>query len=59
MVIQNCLSWIAGSDYEIGEYIKSDRISISIRNVRSTNNVKETLANRPVHVAFILINHRM
>lgn len=42
----------AGSDYKIGEYIKSDRISISIRNVRSTNNVKETLANRPVHVAF-------
>jgi hypothetical protein len=42
----------AGKDYEIGEYIKNGRISISIKNVHSANDVKATLANRPVHVAF-------
>lgn len=42
----------AGKDYEIGEYIKQDRISISVRNVRSANDVKVALDSRPVHVAF-------
>ena len=42
----------AGKDYEIGEYIKADRISISIRNVRSVSQVKTALNARPVHVAF-------
>ncbi len=42
----------AGQDYEIGEYIKKDRISISIKNVKSAYDVKEALAIRPVHVAF-------
>lgn len=42
----------AGKDYEIGEYIKQDRISISVRNVRSANDVKVALDFRPVHVAF-------
>ena len=42
----------AGKDYEIGEYIKDDKISISIRNVCSANEVKDALGSRPVHVAF-------
>ena len=42
----------AGKDYEIGGYIKQDRISISVRNVRSANDVKAALDFRPVHVAF-------
>ena len=42
----------AGKDYEIGEYIKEDKISISIKNIRSANDVKEALVKRPVHVAF-------
>ena len=42
----------ACKDYEIGEYIKQDRISISVRNVRSANDVKAALDFRPVHVAF-------
>lgn len=42
----------AGKDYEIGEYIKQNRISISVRNVRSANDVKAALDFRPVHVAF-------
>ena len=42
----------SGKDYEIGEYIRNDRISISIRNVRSASDVKEALDSRPVHVAF-------
>lgn len=42
----------AGKDYEIGEYIKQDRISISVRNVHSANDVKAALDFRPVHVAF-------
>ncbi len=42
----------AGKDYEIGEFIKSERISISIREVHSANDVKEALKARPVHVAF-------
>lgn len=39
-------------DYEIGEYIRNERISISVSNVRSLAEVKESLTNRPVHVAF-------
>ncbi|MBR3362216.1 MAG: DNA translocase FtsK [Lachnospiraceae bacterium] len=42
----------AGKDYDIGEYIKEDRISITIKNVKSANEVKEKLDKRPVHVAF-------
>ena len=42
----------SGKDYEIGEYIKGDRISISIHNVKTPNDVKTALAERPVHVAF-------
>lgn len=42
----------SGKDYEIGEYIRNDRISISIRNVRSSSDVKGALDFRPVHVAF-------
>lgn len=39
-------------DYEIGEFIKKDRISISIKNVESAVEVKSELAKKPVHVAF-------
>lgn len=42
----------AGKDYKIGEYIKQDRISISIRNVHSASDVKTALDLRPVHIAF-------
>lgn len=42
----------AGKDYEIGEYIKSDRISISIHNVKTATDVKKELCVRPVHIAF-------
>lgn len=42
----------SGKDYEIGEYIRNSRISISIRNVRSASDVKVALDFRPVHVAF-------
>ena len=42
----------AGKDYEIGEYIKGDRISISIKNVKTANDIKMALKSRPVHVAF-------
>lgn len=42
----------AGKDYEIGEYIKEDKISISIKNVCSAYEVKTALDSRPVHVAF-------
>lgn len=42
----------SGRDYEIGEFIKKDRISISIKNVESANEVKEILREKPVHVAF-------
>lgn len=42
----------SGKDYEIGEYIRNDRISISIRNVKSSADVKAALDSRPVHVAF-------
>lgn len=42
----------SGKDYEIGEFIRQNRISISIRNVDSTSDVKDALAEKPVHVAF-------
>lgn len=42
----------SGKDYEIGEYIRNDRISISVRNVQSSSEVKAALDCRPVHVAF-------
>lgn len=42
----------SGKDYEIGEFIKKDKISISIKNVDSANEVKQLLSERPVHVAF-------
>jgi hypothetical protein len=42
----------SGNDYEIGDYIRKDRISISIRNVRSASDVKSALDSRPVHVCF-------
>lgn len=42
----------SGGDYEIGEHIRNDRISISVRNVRSSSDVKVALSSRPVHVAF-------
>lgn len=42
----------SGMDYQIGEYIKDDRISISIRNLSGPADVKRALHDRPVHVAF-------
>ncbi len=42
----------SGKDYEIGEYIRNDRISISIRNIQSSTGIKSALTHRPVHVAF-------
>lgn len=42
----------SGRDYEIGEFIKKDRISISIKNVESALEVKSELVEKPVHVAF-------
>ena len=42
----------SGGDHEIGEYIKEDRIAISIRNMSSAHDVKAALDDRPVHVAF-------
>ena len=40
------------SDYEVGEYIKSGKISISIQNFASSAEIKRVLDNRPVHLAF-------
>lgn len=42
----------SGKDYEIGEYIRENKIAISIRNFASANDVKAALAGKPVHVAF-------
>lgn len=42
----------SGKDYEVGEFIKKDRISISIKNVESALKVKSELAKKPVHIAF-------
>lgn len=42
----------SGKDYEIGEFIRKNKIAISIRNVESANEIKVALAEKPVHVAF-------
>lgn len=42
----------SGQDYEIGEFIRKNKIAISIRNVESASEVKTALAEKPVHVAF-------
>lgn len=42
----------SGKDYEIGEFIRQNKIAISIRNVESANEVKTALSEKPVHVAF-------
>lgn len=42
----------SGKDYEIGEFIRKGKISISIKNVESANQVKEILEAKPVHIAF-------
>lgn len=39
-------------DYEIGEYIRQNRIVISIHNVESAEDVRKALMKKPVHVAF-------
>ncbi len=40
------------SDYEVGEYIKSGKIVISIQNLASAAEIKKLLEERPVHLAF-------
>lgn len=42
----------SGKDYEIGEFIRQNKIAISIRNVESASEVKTALSQKPVHVAF-------
>ncbi len=42
----------SGNDYEIGEFIRNDQISISIHNCKDSTEVKTALESRPVHVAF-------
>ncbi|MGN8801325.1 FtsK/SpoIIIE domain-containing protein [Candidatus Merdisoma sp. HCP28S3_D10] len=42
----------SGKDYEIGEFIRQNKIAISIRNVESASEVKTALSEKPVHVAF-------
>ncbi|MCI3918739.1 hypothetical protein MO973_00630 [Paenibacillus sp. TRM 82003] len=42
----------SSKDYEIGDLIKSGKISISIKNVASSNDVKQELQKKPVHLAF-------
>lgn len=42
----------SGKDYEIGEFIRQNRIAISIRNLDSASEVKAALAEKPVHIAF-------
>lgn len=42
----------SGKDYEIGEFIRQNKIAISIRNVKSASEVKTALSEKPVHVAF-------
>lgn len=42
----------SGKDYEIGEFIRKNKIAISIRNVESAAEVKTALKEKPVHVAF-------
>lgn len=42
----------SGKDYEIGEFIKNDRIAIRIHNCKNATEIKMALDFRPVHVAF-------
>lgn len=42
----------SGKDYEIGEFVRQNKIAISIRNVESASEVKTALSKKPVHVAF-------
>ena len=42
----------ADKDYNISEYIKSGRLVLSIRSVKTVEKVQEELAKKPVHVAF-------
>ena len=42
----------SGRDYEIGEYIKRNKIVISIHNVESSYDVRNALSEKPVHIAF-------
>ena len=42
----------SGKDYEIGEFIRQNKIAISLRNVESASEVKDALSDKPVHVAF-------
>lgn len=42
----------SGKDYEIAEFIRNERISISIINKESVAEVKEALTEKPVHLAF-------
>ena len=42
----------SGKDYEIGEFIRQNKISISIRNIETASEVKAALSKKPVHVAF-------
>lgn len=42
----------SGTDYEIGEYIRSGKISISIRNVKNVSSIDSCLSKKPVHIAF-------
>ena len=39
-------------DYEIGDLIRSGRLSVNIINVKSLTEIKAALKERPVHVAF-------
>lgn len=42
----------SGKDYEIEEFLRKGRLEISIHNVTSASEVKQSLKARPVHVAF-------
>lgn len=42
----------SGKDYEIGEYLRTGKITISIKNVASAGEIKQMLKDKPVHVAF-------
>lgn len=42
----------SGADYEIGEYIRNGKISISIRNVKNVSLIDKCLSKKPVHIAF-------
>ena len=42
----------AGKDYEIAEFIKQERLAISIKNVTTPLEVKTELDKKPVHLAF-------